>query len=176
MYILPLIILFATYVPITVKLWSDRGLGEVTRAQVEGIKSKRRVVKMLIAVMVIFAICWLPYQLFFLTLHAPIDQGNPSLPVIFICCYGLAMSNSMYNPIIYCIMNRRFRDGFLNAIGCCPFVKHYRQKYQRTRFHRNFQTIVSCSEMEHDALDRQISRHFHKKGSLTNRPSVSETI
>ncbi len=43
MYILPLIILFATYIPITVKLWSDRGLGEVTRAQVEGIKSKRRV-------------------------------------------------------------------------------------------------------------------------------------
>lgn len=43
MYILPLIILFATYVPITVKLWSDRGLGEVTRAQVEGIKSKRKV-------------------------------------------------------------------------------------------------------------------------------------
>lgn len=43
MYILPLTILFATYIPITVKLWSDRGLGEVTRAQIEGIKSKRRV-------------------------------------------------------------------------------------------------------------------------------------
>eukprot|EP00108_Taenia_solium_P009653 TsM_000335700 transcript=TsM_000335700 gene=TsM_000335700 len=42
MYILPLIILFATYIPITVKLWSDRGLGEVTRAQIEGLKSKRR--------------------------------------------------------------------------------------------------------------------------------------
>ncbi|CDI97005.1 tachykinin peptides receptor 99D [Echinococcus multilocularis] len=106
MYILPLTILFATYIPITVKLWSDRGLGEVTRAQIEGIKSKRRVVKMLIAVMVIFAICWLPYQLFFLTLHAPIDHEHPSLPVIFICCYGLAMSNSMYNPIVYCIMNQ----------------------------------------------------------------------
>ncbi|VDM26599.1 unnamed protein product [Hydatigera taeniaeformis] len=43
MYIVPLTILFATYIPITVKLWSDRGLGEVTRAQIEGIKSKRRV-------------------------------------------------------------------------------------------------------------------------------------
>lgn len=43
MYVLPLIILFATYIPITVKLWSDRGLGEVTRAQIDGIKSKRRV-------------------------------------------------------------------------------------------------------------------------------------
>ncbi|KAH9280253.1 Tachykinin-like peptides receptor 99D [Echinococcus granulosus] len=126
MYILPLTILFATYIPITVKLWSDRGLGEVTRAQIEGIKSKRRVVKMLIAVMVIFAICWLPYQLFFLTLHAPIDHEHPSLPVIFICCYGLAMSNSMYNPIVYCIMNRSclFTRRFEQV---CPFtVNRYR--------------------------------------------------
>ncbi|EUB59694.1 Tachykinin-like peptides receptor 99D [Echinococcus granulosus] len=163
MYILPLTILFATYIPITVKLWSDRGLGEVTRAQIEGIKSKRRVVKMLIAVMVIFAICWLPYQLFFLTLHAPIDHEHPSLPVIFICCYGLAMSNSMYNPIVYCIMNRRFRDGFLNAISCCPFVKHYRRKCQRTRFHRNFQTLIVSSDVEHAPLPGQLSQKYNRK-------------
>ncbi|VDN96127.1 unnamed protein product [Rodentolepis nana] len=43
MYILPMMILFATYIPITVKLWSDRGLGEITRAQIDSIQSKRRV-------------------------------------------------------------------------------------------------------------------------------------
>ncbi|VDL89583.1 unnamed protein product [Schistocephalus solidus] len=107
MYILPLLILFATYIPITIKLWSHRGLGEVTHGQRENVKSKRKVVKMLIAVMLIFGICWLPYQLFFLILRAPIDHEHPSLPSIFIFCYVLAMSNSMYNPIIYCTMNHR---------------------------------------------------------------------
>ncbi|VDN10917.1 unnamed protein product [Dibothriocephalus latus] len=142
MYILPLLILFATYIPITIKLWAHRGLGEVTHGQRENVKSKRKVVKMLIAVMLIFAICWLPYQLFFLILRAPIDHEHPSLPSIFIFCYVLAMSNSMYNPIIYCTMNRRFKNGFLNAIGCLPCVKRYQLNTQRSRLRQTYQSAL----------------------------------
>nr|VZH91150.1 unnamed protein product [Spirometra erinaceieuropaei] len=143
MYILPLLILFATYIPITIKLWAHRGLGEVTHGQRENIKSKRKVVKMLIAVMLIFAVCWLPYQLFFLILRAPIDHEHPSLPSIFIFCYVLAMSNSMYNPIIYCTMNHRFKNGFLNAFGCLPCVKRYQLNCQRSRLRQTYHSAVS---------------------------------
>ncbi|CAH8638173.1 unnamed protein product [Heterobilharzia americana] len=51
MYVLPLMILAATYVPISIHLWFHRGLGEVTRAQAQNVRSKRRAVKMLCAVM-----------------------------------------------------------------------------------------------------------------------------
>nr|CUU97801.1 hypothetical transcript [Hymenolepis microstoma] len=75
----------------------------------------------------------------------------------------------MYNPIVYCIMNRRFRDGFLNVIGCCPFVKHYRRKCQRTRFYRNFQTMLVSSEVgDPNVTGTQLSQRFdnHEKASV----------
>ncbi|CAH8872951.1 unnamed protein product [Trichobilharzia szidati] len=126
MYVLPLIILAATYVPISIHLWFHRGLGEVTRAQAQNVRSKRRAVKMLCAVMLIFAICWLPYQLFFIIVQLnPAIKNNHKLPVVFICCYWLAMSNSMYNPIIYVLMNKKFRKGFYTVFSCFPWCRSY---------------------------------------------------
>ncbi|KAF6774058.1 hypothetical protein AHF37_07277 [Paragonimus kellicotti] len=43
MYLLPLTTLAATYVPISIRLWHHREIGEITRAQAESIRSKRRV-------------------------------------------------------------------------------------------------------------------------------------
>ncbi|CDI97004.1 expressed protein [Echinococcus multilocularis] len=57
----------------------------------------------------------------------------------------------------------RFRDGFLNAISCCPFVKHYRRKCQRTRFHRNFQTLIVSSDVDHAPLPGQLSQKYNRK-------------
>ncbi|KAF7260419.1 hypothetical protein EG68_02457 [Paragonimus skrjabini miyazakii] len=45
MYLLPLSTLAATYVPISIRLWRHREIGEITRAQAESIRSKRRVSK-----------------------------------------------------------------------------------------------------------------------------------
>ncbi|CAH8669191.1 Tachykinin-like peptides receptor 99D [Schistosoma haematobium] len=134
MYVLPLIILATTYIPISVHLWFHRGLGEVTRAQAQNVQSKRRAVKMLCAVMLIFAICWLPYQLFFILLQlSPTIKSSHSLPIIFICCYWLAMSNSVYNPIIYVLMNKKFRKGFYAAFSCFPYCREYIKKDKKIR-------------------------------------------
>ncbi|KAF5405847.1 Tachykinin peptides receptor 99D [Paragonimus heterotremus] len=108
MYLLPLTTLAATYVPISIRLWRHREIGEITRAQAESIRSKRRAVKMMCVVMSIFAVCWLPYQLFFIIIRIkPSVQAYKHLPKIFVSCYWLAMSNAIYNPIIYFTMNRR---------------------------------------------------------------------
>ncbi|CAH8679237.1 unnamed protein product [Schistosoma rodhaini] len=134
MYVLPLIILAATYIPISIHLWFHRGLGEVTRAQAQNVQSKRRAVKMLCAVMLIFAICWLPYQLFFILLQlSPTIKSSHSLPIVFICCYWLAMSNSMYNPIIYILMNKKFRKGFYTAFSCFPYCREYIKKDKKIK-------------------------------------------
>ncbi|KAG5445792.1 Tachykinin-like peptides receptor 99D [Clonorchis sinensis] len=119
LYVLPLMVLAATYVPISLRLWFHRGIGEITRAQVESVRSKRRAVKMMCAVMCIFAICWFPYQVFFIILRVkPEFKRSPPAFTIFIACYWLAMSNAIYNPIIYFTMNRRFRNGLVNALSC----------------------------------------------------------
>ena len=68
-----------------------------------------QVVKMMIVVVIIFGVCWLPQHVFFL-----VTNKNEALSRyvhvqhIYLVIYWLAMSNSMYNPIIYCWMNARW--------------------------------------------------------------------
>jgi hypothetical protein len=68
-----------------------------------------QVVKMMIVVVVTFAVCWLPYHVYFL-LQSTITDINywEHMQDVYNVIYWLAMSNSMYNPIIYCWMNSRY--------------------------------------------------------------------
>ncbi|GBP17386.1 Tachykinin-like peptides receptor 86C [Eumeta japonica] len=50
-------------------LWGSRSIGELTQRQIDSIRSKRKVVRMFILVIVIFGICWLPYQSYFIYTH-----------------------------------------------------------------------------------------------------------
>ena len=66
-----------------------------------------QVVKMMIVVVVIFGVCWLPYHLYFLLASTTEIYLNPYIQQIYLVIYWLAMSNSMYNPLIYCWMNAK---------------------------------------------------------------------
>ncbi|KAL0832963.1 hypothetical protein ABMA28_001097 [Loxostege sticticalis] len=100
-------------------LWGSRSIGELTQRQVDSIRSKRKVVKMFILVIVIFGICWLPYHSYFIYTHF-----NPSILYmkyvqhVYLGFYWLAMANAMVNPIIYYWMNAKFRAYFRTAILC----------------------------------------------------------
>lgn len=67
-----------------------------------------QVVKMMIVVVCTFAICWLPFHIFFL-----LPYINPDLYLkkfiqqVYLASMWLAMSSTMYNPIIYCCLNDR---------------------------------------------------------------------
>ncbi|XP_022319186.1 tachykinin-like peptides receptor 99D isoform X3 [Crassostrea virginica] len=120
-YVLPLVTLTVTYARVGMELWGSRAIGENTPVQYERIRSKRRVVKMMIVVVVTFAVCWLPYHVYFL-LQYTIPEINQwkHIQNVYNVIYWLAMSNSMYNPMIYCWMNSRFRHGFVKLFCCCP--------------------------------------------------------
>lgn len=67
-----------------------------------------QVVKMMMVVVLIFAICWLPYHIYFIVQsYVPELTNEPYIQELYLGIYWLAMSNSMYNPIIYCWMNSR---------------------------------------------------------------------
>jgi hypothetical protein len=68
-----------------------------------------QVVLMMIVVVVIFAVCWLPQNIYFLfTSYYPEFTTTAYVQDIYLGFFWLAMSNAMYNPIIYCWMNSRF--------------------------------------------------------------------
>ncbi|KHJ91200.1 hypothetical protein OESDEN_08940 [Oesophagostomum dentatum] len=48
---------------------------------------------------------------------------------IYINIYWLGMSSTVFNPIIYYFMNRRFRVGFRHAFRWLPCLKASREEY-----------------------------------------------
>ncbi|VVC27941.1 Neurokinin receptor,G protein-coupled receptor, rhodopsin-like,GPCR, rhodopsin-like, 7TM [Cinara cedri] len=122
-YFVPIGLMGFTYAMIGHELWGSQSIGECTQRQLEHVQSKRRVVKMMIVVVTIFAICWLPYHIYFIvTSHMPELTTEPYIQDVYLAFYWLAMSNSMHNPIVYCWMNSRFRQGFKQFFSFVPCI------------------------------------------------------
>jgi len=80
---------------------------------------KRQVGRLLILVVVVFALLWLPFHVFILVVFF---YGTPAEghwhEAVYVLCTGLAYFNSCVNPIIYNRTSKDFRDAFRSAVGC----------------------------------------------------------
>ncbi|XP_015116536.1 tachykinin-like peptides receptor 86C [Diachasma alloeum] len=122
-YLIPMTVMAVCYTLMGRNLWGSKSIGEHTQYQKESMKSKRKVVKMFIIVVLIFAICWLPYQGFFILLyHQRRIRGSSYVQHVYLSFYWLAMANAMVNPLIYYWMNNRFRVYFQQIICRCCVV------------------------------------------------------
>ena len=76
---------------------------------------------MMITVVIIYGLCWLPLHTITIIgdVHRSIWNYEYIQP-IWIGCHWLAMSNCCYNPMVYCWMNSRFRNGFKHVLRFCP--------------------------------------------------------
>ncbi|XP_033211510.1 RYamide receptor isoform X2 [Belonocnema kinseyi] len=125
-YLVPLLVLMFTYTRIAIMVWGKRPPGEAenTRDQ-RMVRSKRKMVKMMVTVVIVFTTCWLPFNVLILVMESNQDlSGRPGFPFLFVALHWLAMSHACYNPVIYCWMNPRFRTGFLAALSRFPGVSH----------------------------------------------------
>uniref|UniRef100_A0A1B0GFG4 G-protein coupled receptors family 1 profile domain-containing protein n=1 Tax=Glossina morsitans morsitans TaxID=37546 RepID=A0A1B0GFG4_GLOMM len=80
-------------------------------------------IKMMVTVVIVFTMCWLPFNILILLLNDEEFRLWGPLPYIWFAFHWLAMSHSCYNPIIYCYMNARFRGGFLQIIHRVPGLR-----------------------------------------------------
>jgi hypothetical protein len=90
---------------------------------------------MLIAVVVLYAILWLPMNVFQLCLNLLCYTGSKYqqscnqttlIQLLYIIAHFLTVSNTAINPIIYGFTNNRFRVKFLMIkflITCCFFIR-----------------------------------------------------
>ncbi|XP_069877052.1 substance-K receptor isoform X1 [Dipodomys merriami] len=123
-YFLPLVVMFVAYSVIGLTLWRRA----IPRHQAHGanlrhLTAKKKFVKAMVLVVVTFAVCWLPYHLYFILGSFQEDiYYHKFIQQVYLALFWLAMSSTMYNPIIYCCLNRRFRSGFRLAFWCCPWV------------------------------------------------------
>lgn len=108
-----------------------------------------QMVKMMITVVIIYALCWLPLHTITIAgdLH-PTVWNFPYIQVVWIACHWLAMSNCCYNPIVYCWMNSKFRNGFKYILRWCPCVHYVEGKTdanKMTRLHTYVSTVKTTA-------------------------------
>ncbi|XP_068082551.1 galanin receptor 2b-like [Anabrus simplex] len=74
------------------------------------VRERRRVARILLLLAILFAMCWLPYNVMALVLEYYSDGENKGDLTILNFSLLLGHANSAINPIIYCFMTRTFRS------------------------------------------------------------------
>ena len=121
-YFTPLALITFFYGAIIRKVWTRQIPGQVTDAnqRLEN-KTKKRVLKMLMTVVLVFAACWLPINLTMVLTDFDLLSCVPSYVRSF--GYILAYSNAAINPFIYLLFSRDYRRGATAIVGkvfgCC---------------------------------------------------------
>ncbi|KAG9511266.1 RYamide receptor, partial [Fragariocoptes setiger] len=118
-FAIPLLLLCYLYSAICMKIWRHQMPGNADANRDFNQQFVRiKVIKMLAVVVIVFAVFWLPLQLFSLIIYLcpTIREGvvYKSTPYnIFVAtyftCHWLGMAHSCLNPLIYCFMNDNFK-------------------------------------------------------------------
>ncbi|XP_076325264.1 neuropeptide SIFamide receptor-like [Tachypleus tridentatus] len=130
-YLLPLCLITACYVGIWVKVWRRRVPGE-TNVSSAIQRSKLKVVKMMLIVVVIFVLSWLPLYVIFTRIKIGGDIKPNSLEENILVITApiaqwLGSSNSCINPVLYAFLNKKFRQGFkaiIKSKKCCGTLRY----------------------------------------------------
>ncbi|CAO1382419.1 unnamed protein product [Diamesa hyperborea] len=118
-YIIPLALISFLYVGMLASLW--KGAAPGGKVSAESRRGKKRVTRMIVVVVLAFAICWLPIQII-LVLKSLHMYDTTALTVgLQIISHVLAYTNSCVNPILYAFLSENFRKAFRKImwIPCC---------------------------------------------------------
>uniref|UniRef100_A0A2C9K892 G-protein coupled receptors family 1 profile domain-containing protein n=1 Tax=Biomphalaria glabrata TaxID=6526 RepID=A0A2C9K892_BIOGL len=116
-------------------------------------KTKKQVIKMLVAVIVVFIVCWAPIL---------ISQALTAFDVINNLNYGflkpmrqvfylMAYANSCINPLIYGFMSKHFRSTFYHALCTCwksPHSLRSRVLHRQTSWQSRSTHIRELGDLE----------------------------
>lgn len=76
------------------------------------LNSKRKTIKMLMTVVIIFAVCWLPIHSFHIMNDFFYFKSQPPVGYnTYLLCHWLAFSSVCWNPFIYFGLNQYYRQG-----------------------------------------------------------------
>lgn len=166
-YLIPLVIITACYLAIWLKVWrrnipgagenSDTKTGKSLNLQMDMLmqRSKLKVAKMMVVVVVIFVLSWLPLYCIFtrVKLGGPFEQGSTEEKMFMTMtpiAQWLGASNSCINPILYAFFNKKYRKGFAAIIKskkCCGTIR-YEVNSTASAYYRNQQSTRRVNRMD----------------------------
>jgi len=111
------------YTVVCLKLWSREVPGEGSNQnaqQAEAVKTARKVTLMMIAVVVLYIVCWFPLFAVGILLSVGNFRVNGSFLLFLI---WLTVTYSALNPYVYLMFSQKYRSGlkrvFKNCLGRC---------------------------------------------------------
>ncbi|XP_028128599.2 pyrokinin-1 receptor-like isoform X2 [Diabrotica virgifera virgifera] len=156
-FVMPMTVITVLYILIGLKLKSSSTVERRISVNNRVIrKSSRKVIKMLVAVVVTFFICWAPFHI--QRLYAIYNTTIPTKETrdMYMQIYGiityisgtLFYTSATINPILYNIMSAKFRDAFKETFASCCFRSSHKLKLKRSM------SVVSKSLTRcHDSSD-----------------------
>ncbi|XP_072725636.1 galanin receptor type 3 [Ciconia boyciana] len=127
-YLLPVSVVSLAYARTIKFLWTS--VDPIERIS-ESRKAKRKVTKMIVAVAILFCLCWLPHHLVILCFwfgHFPFNRATYACRLASHC---LSYANSCLNPIVYALISKHFRKRFKQVFTCVFFQNKTRKKKKR---------------------------------------------
>lgn len=135
------IMLFKTSMPTSMSQVRTSGSGSGKQGRYESrqmvSRKKKRVIKMLLVVALLFILSWLPlWTLMMLSDYASLSERQHRIINIYVypLAHWLAFCNSSVNPIVYGFFNENFRKGFKAAFKLQLCTTHSGES--RTYSHR----------------------------------------
>uniref|UniRef100_A0A0K0FH54 Prolactin-releasing peptide receptor (inferred by orthology to a human protein) n=1 Tax=Strongyloides venezuelensis TaxID=75913 RepID=A0A0K0FH54_STRVS len=169
-FIVPFIIIGQSYIKIWKFLNNRKSLVTERESEVET-QRKKHLLRMLIIMVVLFAICWFPFNLLNIIRDLRLDDSiKQYFPPLFLTSHVISMTATCWNPIVYAWMNESFRREFIHAI---PFLqKHFQSNVQDNHRAR---VITDCQPalIRVNCKDNNKQR-LRKVDILSNQPTNNE--
>ncbi|XP_032872034.1 probable G-protein coupled receptor 83 [Amblyraja radiata] len=118
LYLLQLVVITVATVAVSKKLWLRKTIGVITVTQAATQRRrKKRTIKMIVLLLVVaFALCWFPLNVYTVLLTGQRVQFNNTLYFAF---HRVAVSSTCWNSFIYCWMDNRFRSDLMTLLAKC---------------------------------------------------------
>ncbi|XP_036404408.1 neuropeptide Y receptor type 6-like [Megalops cyprinoides] len=128
-YFAPLCFIFVCYVRVFLCLRRRGGLVDRLRESEARLSESKRINAMLVSIVVAFAVCWLPLNVFNLIFdwhHEALLNCHHNL--LFTLCHLVAMISTCVNPVFYGFLNKNFQKdlhGMVHHCRCQPSPEEY---------------------------------------------------
>lgn len=117
----PLAIIGTLYSIIAFKVWVRTVPGHITGAnQQHEIKTRKKILKICMTVVLVFALCWLPFYVYLIFQFVSAKNNGCNAPE-YVAFLGLffAHANSAISPFIYVVYNSDYQKGMKKIVKLC---------------------------------------------------------